>query len=140
IPRDCSQEQRPGFQFDLFLRNAHLVEKLGYQPPKVIKTGTTIAGMVFEGGVVLGADTRATEGPVVADKNCAKIHYISDNIYCCGAGTAADTEQTTNVISSNLRLHSLSTDREPRVQTACRLLKQMLFRYGGHIGAYLVLG
>lgn len=31
-------------------------------------------------GVVLGADTRATEGTVVADKNCSKIHYISSNI------------------------------------------------------------
>lgn len=31
-------------------------------------------------GVVLGADTRATEGMVVADKNCSKIHFISPNI------------------------------------------------------------
>lgn len=31
-------------------------------------------------GVILGADTRATEGMVVADKNCSKIHYISPNI------------------------------------------------------------
>jgi len=46
-------------------------------------------------GVVLGADTRSTEGPIVADKNCEKIHYIQPNIYCCGAGTAADTENTT---------------------------------------------
>lgn len=46
-------------------------------------------------GVVLGADTRATEGPIVADKNCEKIHYIAPNIYCCGAGTSADTENTT---------------------------------------------
>ena len=31
-------------------------------------------------GIVLGADTRATEGMIVADKNCSKIHYISPNI------------------------------------------------------------
>lgn len=46
-------------------------------------------------GVILGADTRATEGPIVADKNCEKIHYMAPNIYCCGAGTAADTEAVT---------------------------------------------
>ena len=34
----------------------------------------------FQDGVVLGADTRATEDTVVADKNCAKIHYMADNI------------------------------------------------------------
>lgn len=48
---------------------------------------------------------------------------------CCGAGTAADTEMTTEIISSNLELHSLSTGRLPRVATANRMLKQMLFRY-----------
>ncbi|KAG7235522.1 hypothetical protein INR49_002568, partial [Caranx melampygus] len=93
-----------------------------------------------EDGVVLGADTRATEGMVVADKNCSKIHFISPNIYCCGAGTAADTEMTTQIISSNLELHALSTGRLPRVATANRMLKQMLFRYQGYIGAALVLG
>ena len=75
----------PGFQFDLCLRNEHLINR-GFPLPKAIKTGTTIAGVVFEGGVVLGADTRATEGEVVADKNCEKIHYLADNMYCCGAG------------------------------------------------------
>jgi 20S proteasome subunit beta 2 len=44
---------------------------------------------------VLGADTRSTAGTTVADKNCEKIHYIAPNIYCCGAGTAADTENVT---------------------------------------------
>ena len=46
-------------------------------------------------GVILGADTRSTSGNTVADKNCEKIHYIAPNIYCCGAGTAADTENVT---------------------------------------------
>lgn len=54
----------------------------------------------YKGGVCLGADTRATEGPIVADKNCEKIHYIAPNIYCCGAGTSADTENTTGLITS----------------------------------------
>ncbi|XP_058301810.1 proteasome subunit beta type-7 isoform X1 [Hylobates moloch] len=101
--------------------------KRGYKLPKARKTGTTIAGVVYKDGIVLGADTRATEGMVVADKNCSKIHFISPNIYCCGAGTAADTDMTTQLISSNLELHSLSTGRLPRVVTANRMLKQMLF-------------
>jgi 20S proteasome subunit beta 2 len=67
--------------------------------PGAMKTGTTIVGVTCKGGVVLGADTRATNGPIVADKNCEKIHYIADNIYCCGAGTAADTENTTGMQS-----------------------------------------
>uniref|UniRef100_A0A671XKP8 Proteasome subunit beta n=1 Tax=Sparus aurata TaxID=8175 RepID=A0A671XKP8_SPAAU len=132
-----------GFSFENCKRNALLegeANKVGCSLPSARKTGTTICGVVFKDGVILGADTRATEGMVVADKNCSKIHYISPNIYCCGAGTAADTEMTTQIISSNLELHSLSTGRLPRVATANRMLKQMLFRYQGYIGAALVLG
>src|SRR5271155_1996722 len=58
---------------------------------------------------------------------------------CAGAGTAADTDFTTSLISSNLALHSLSTGRTSRVITAVTQLKQYLFRYQGHIGAYLIV-
>eukprot|EP00042_Codosiga_hollandica_P046988 m.503395 g.503395 ORF g.503395 m.503395 type:complete len:275 (-) comp57346_c0_seq9:114-938(-) len=128
-----------GFTFDLVRRNA-MLEQTGLKAPKPVKTGTTIVGVIFKDGVVLGADTRATEGPMVADKNCEKIHYIAPNIYCCGAGTAADTQQVTDLISSKLELHRLRTERGSRVATACRMLKQFLFKYQGQISAALVLG
>lgn len=108
--------------------------------PKPMKTGTTIAGVVYKDGVVLGADTRATSGEVVADKMCAKIHYIAPNIYCCGAGTAADTEKTTELLSSNLTIFSLNSGRNPRVVMAANITQDMLFRYRGGIGANLILG
>lgn len=53
--------------------------------------------LLLQDGVVLAADTRSTSGSTVADKNCEKIHYIAPNIYCCGAGTAADTMNVTGV-------------------------------------------
>mmetsp|Transcript_18022 Transcript_18022/g.31059 ORF Transcript_18022/g.31059 Transcript_18022/m.31059 type:complete len:272 (-) Transcript_18022:308-1123(-) len=134
-------EDRPtgGFSFDLCKRNEYLEGK-GYKPVKAMKTGTTIAGIIFKDGVVLGADTRATEDTIVADKNCEKIHYIAPNIYCCGAGTAADTEQVTAMVSSQLELHRLATGRKSRVVTSLTMLKSHLFKYQGHVSAALVLG
>ena len=64
---------------NLTCRNSELF-KNGFQPPKTVKTGTTIAGIIFKDGVILGADTRATEGPIVSDKNCSKIHYLAKNM------------------------------------------------------------
>jgi len=130
---------KAGFDFSNHIRNEYLENK-GVKPPKATSTGTTIVGCLYKDGIVLGADTRATEGPIVADKNCEKIHYITDNIRCCGAGTAADTEFTTALISSNMELHSLNSGRKPRVVTAMTMLKQYLFRHQGQIGAALVLG
>ncbi|KAG9279322.1 proteasome 20S subunit beta 13a [Astyanax mexicanus] len=132
-----------GFSFENSTRNVLLNNVLGEQKtktPKPMKTGTTIAGVVYKDGVVLGADTRATSSEVVADKMCAKIHYIAPNIYCCGAGTAADTEKTTDMLSSNLTIFSLNSGRNPRVVMAANIIQDMLFRYRGGIGANLILG
>jgi len=133
-------QEKGGFSFDNCKRNEHILANGKYAPPKATKTGTTIAGIIFKDGVILGADTRATDGNIVAEKNCSKIHYIASNIYCCGAGTAADTEYTTNMVSSQLELHRLNTGRQVRNVAANRLLRQYLFRYQGHISAALVLG
>ncbi|GMI59514.1 hypothetical protein ScalyP_jg8036 [Parmales sp. scaly parma] len=139
------QEAPTGFDFSYSIRNQMILNSQSTNTnstitPLATKTGTTIVGMCFEGGVVLGADTRATGGTEVADKNCEKIHFLSDNIWCCGAGTAADTEKTTELISSQLELLRMDTGSQSRVVTACTLLKRMLFNNQGQISAALVLG
>lgn len=134
-----NEAPNPGFSFENCKRNAFLFDK-GLPPPKMTKTGTTICGVVFKNGVVLGADTRATGGNLVSDKNCRKIHQMAPNMMCCGAGTAADCDKTTTQMESQLELHRLNTGRQVPVTAAVRMLKQKLFRYQGHIGAYLVMG
>lgn len=132
-----------GFNFDLLKRNEALIRTLGSQStalPKAWKTGTTIVGILYKDGVVLGADTRATGGSEVVDKNCEKIHYLAPNIYCCGAGTAADTEKTTELIASNLELLRLSSGTPSRVITSLTLIKRLLYKYQGHVSAALILG
>lgn len=109
--------------------------------PKAVKTGTTICGIVFKDGVVLGADTRATAGSIVAEKNCQKIHYLAKNMYCCGAGTAADTDYVTRMVASDIELHRLEADIEfAPVCMAKTLLKRYLFQYQGHVSAALIIG
>ena len=142
------ESNKGGFNFDLAARNHLLSQKVAELAgttssatmPKAWKTGTTICGIVFKDGVVLGADTRATGGSEVVDKNCEKIHYLAPNIWCCGAGTAADTEKTTELIASNLELLRLSTGSQSRVITALTLLKRHLYGYQGHVSAACVLG
>lgn len=130
----------PGFCFENTIRNATFDGLVKGKKQKPLKTGTTIAGVVFKDGVVLGADTRATSSEVIADKMCAKIHYLAPNIYCCGAGTAADTQKITELIRSNLTIFSMNSDRNPRTIMAVNILQDTLFRYHGQIGANLLLG
>jgi len=133
------QSQRGGFSFELCKRNAYLATK-AITLPTAKKTGTTICGIICKDCVVLGADTRATSGPMVADKNCEKLHYIADNVYCAGAGTAADLEHTTQLMESQMALLKMAMGVQPRVCTVVRRLSTMLFKYQGYIGCALVLG
>ena len=131
-----------GFNYDNCLRNKALLEN-GTKEKKELtytKTGTTICGCLFKGGVVLAADTRATAGPTVADKNCAKLHNMAPNIYCAGAGTAADCDHVTEMIKRQLELHRMNTRTESRVYMAANRLIEHVFRYGGNIGTYLIIG
>ena len=79
-----------------------------------LKTGTTIVGICCLDGVVLGADTRSTGGPLIMDKNKLKIHDVSDRIYCCAAGTSADCDQvsriTKRIIAMNRNEQILAED------------------------------
>jgi 20S proteasome subunit beta 2 len=101
----------------------------------------------------LAADTRATGGSIVGDKNCEKIHNLAPNIFCCGAGTAADCDHVTGnhfflltknhkieMIKRQLELHRLNTHTENRVQMAALKLTSHAFKYGGHIGTHLIVG
>jgi len=143
ILQSISEQKSGGFCFDLATRNKVLQAQdagAGSTLPSAWKTGTTIVGMIYKDGIVLGADTRATGGSEVVDKNCEKIHYLAPNIYCCGAGTAADTEKTTDLIASQLELLRMSTGTQSRVNAAVTLTKRMLYKYQGHVSAALVLG
>ena len=125
-----------GFDFSLFARNQMLSTK-GLKE-SIWKTGTTIAACVFDGGVVLGSDTRVTGGHTVFEKDTVKLHYISDNIWCLGAGTAADCDHVTEMVSAKLRLFTMNTGMQPRVGQAASMAVNKLFRYGGFIQAALI--
>lgn len=94
---------------------------------KLRSTGTTIAGLVLaDRTVVLGADTRATDDRMVADKYCSKIHPLTTQlptttttsmanttvgsippIFACGAGTSADLEAVTRQVQYSMKLQHL---------------------------------
>mmetsp|Transcript_15466 Transcript_15466/g.19381 ORF Transcript_15466/g.19381 Transcript_15466/m.19381 type:complete len:375 (+) Transcript_15466:40-1164(+) len=108
-----------------------------------LKTGTTIAGVVYSGGVVLGADTRATGGEIVRDTNCAKIHQLTEKVWVCGAGTSADVDFCVRKTATQLEF--LDRQNGPggpsvRVAAACSLLKRQLLGASGKLSVALVLG
>ena len=89
--------------------------------------GTTIMAVEFEGGVVLGADSRTTTGAYIANRVTNKITPVSDRIFCCRSGSAADTQAIADYVSYYLELHSTEVGESSTVSTAARLFQQICY-------------
>jgi len=63
-----------------------------------VSTGTTIMAIPFDGGVVLGADSRVSTGVYIANRVSDKIAQISEHIFVCRSGSAADTQALTDYV------------------------------------------
>lgn len=61
----------------LFTRSVAPLGSRPHAPGVTLDPGALLVG---QDGVILGADTRATDDMVVADKNCLKIHYVAPRI------------------------------------------------------------
>jgi 20S proteasome subunit beta 1 len=67
--------------------------------------------MEYAGGVVLGADSRTTNGSYIADRVASKITKINDSVYVCRSGSAADTQAIADYVQSeskHLRYRAVS--------------------------------
>ena len=62
------------------------------QAEQAPQTGTTIVAVTFDGGVVLGADSRVSTGNYVSNRASDKITCLADNVYMLRSGSAADTQ------------------------------------------------
>lgn len=54
--------------------------------------------VAFDGGVVLGADSRTTTGAYIANRVSDKITPMTDSIFCCRSGSAADTQAISDYV------------------------------------------
>jgi hypothetical protein len=55
-------------------------------------TGTTIVAVSFEGGVVVGADSRVSTGNYISNRASDKLTPLADNVWLMRSGSAADTQ------------------------------------------------
>lgn len=77
---------------------------------KYRKTGTTIVGCLAQNTLILAADTRATEGSIVADKMCEKVHCLAKNVWACGAGTSGDLDALVKKVRYTFLLRGLQEE------------------------------
>lgn len=93
--------------------------------------GTTTAAFIYQNGIVVCADSRATGGQYIGSQSVRKIIEINRFLLGTMAGGAADCVYWERVLSERCRLHELR-NREPiSIAAASKLLVNMLYNYKG---------
>lgn len=92
----------------------------------------------YDGGVVLGADSRTSSGPYVANRVTDKLTQVTDRIFCCRSGSAADTQTVAGIVRYNLQLLSVEMDEAPLVKTAATLFRKYCYEYREQLSAGII--
>ena len=92
----------------------------------VVKTGTSTIGITFDGGVVVGADHRATMGHFIANKSVQKLFKISENVALTTAGLVGHAQSLSRTLAAELRLYELKRNTTMTVKGAATLTANIL--------------
>ncbi|HJJ38852.1 MAG TPA: proteasome subunit beta, partial [Methanocorpusculum sp.] len=91
-----------------------------------VKTGTTTVGIIFNGGVVLATERRATMGTLIASKKAKKVHSIADRIGMTIAGGVGDAQQLIRIINVECSLYQVRRGKPISVGAAATVLSNYL--------------
>jgi len=103
-----------------------------------VSLGTSIMAVEFDGGVVMGADSRTTTGSYIANRVTNKITPIHDRIFCCRSGSAADTQAVADYVRYYLQIHTAELGEQPEVKTAAALFQMLCYNNKNNLSAGII--
>lgn len=105
---------------------------------KEVSTGTTIMAVEYNGGVVIGADSRTTMGAYIANRVTDKLTQVTNKIYCCRSGSAADTQAVADIVKYRLNLFEMENNEESTVHAAASVFRDICYNYRDQLMAGII--
>ncbi|MDP2628802.1 MAG: proteasome subunit beta [Nanoarchaeota archaeon] len=93
----------------------------------ILKTGTTILGIVCKDGIVMAADRQVTAGNLVMSKDAKKVVQINDYLVSSWTGGAADAQRLGKLLSAELKLKELRSRSRPTVKQSANLAASITY-------------
>ncbi|MEM3074508.1 MAG: proteasome subunit beta [Candidatus Pacearchaeota archaeon] len=94
----------------------------------VLKSGTSIVGIVCKDGIVMAGDRRSTAGGIVLSKRSPKVVKINEYIVISGTGIASDIDMNQRVLAAELKLKELRSRQRPNVKESASLAGMIIYR------------
>merc|ERR1719238_883401 len=92
-----------------------------------VDLGTSIMAVAYDGGVVIGADSRTSTGIYISNRASDKVTAVDERIYVCRSGSAADTQAVSDYVTYFLNQHKMEYGKMPKVHTAASLFREMCY-------------
>ncbi len=94
---------------------------------QILKTGTSILGVVCKNGIVMAADRQTTAGTVVVHKDKEKVVKLNDYLVFSACGLAAASDRIKKILPAELKLKELRSKSRPSVKEAANLLASIIY-------------
>lgn len=107
--------------------------------PAYVDLGTTIMAIEYAEGVVFAADSRTSAGSFIVNRVTDKLTKITDHIYCCRSGSAADTQAIANYVKANLEMLEIELGRPATVKEAAMAFRQYCYTYRDRLMAGIIV-
>ncbi|XP_077510420.1 proteasome subunit beta type-6-like [Amblyomma americanum] len=101
-------------------------------------TGTTILAVEFDGGVVIGADSRTSTGAYVANRVSDKLTRVTDRIYCCRSGSASDTQAIADIVAYHVGFYEMVMGEPAKVETAANIFRELCYNHRDQLVAGII--
>ncbi len=88
--------------------------------------GTTTVGIVFDSGVVLASEKRATMGYLISNKTAKKIYQIGSRMGLTTAGGVGDAQQLARLMTVEVNLYEIRRGKSMSIGAASTLLSNIL--------------
>ncbi len=93
---------------------------------KDVKTGTTTVGLIYDSGVILAADKRASMGHIAYEEESEKIYKINDFVAMTNAGNVGDSLIIIRFIRSQAKVYELERGERMSARAASTMLSNVL--------------
>ncbi|MFX1355842.1 MAG: hypothetical protein ACFFA8_01035 [Promethearchaeota archaeon] len=107
---------------------------------KIIKSSTTTVGIIVKDGVVIGTESQATAGYMVATKTAQKLFQINDFTVATISGGVADCQYVVNQLKAFSRLKEVEEEKVPDPKYIASITRNILFSGRSYFLCMMIVG
>eukprot|EP00158_Paraphelidium_tribonemae_P002043 Partr_v1_DN25068_c0_g1_i2_m50924 putative The proteasome is a multicatalytic proteinase complex which is characterized by its ability to cleave peptides with Arg, Phe, Tyr, Leu, and Glu adjacent to the leaving group at neutral or slightly basic pH. The proteasome has an ATP-dependent proteolytic activity (By similarity) len=93
----------------------------------------------FDGGVIIGADSRTTMGSYIANRVTDKLTPVHDSVFCCRSGSAADTQAVADIVKYYCQMYDVQHGESPTTRVVASLFRELCYQNKDNLSAGIIV-